>query len=362
MAIYKDKKRNTYYYSTYVDLPNGERKRYMKRGFKTKKEAKNAEIDFLYNFDIEDEENLSFEKIADMYLSWYKKRRKESSYMKIESVVRIHLKPFFGRKKIKEITKRDVIRFHDKLLDNLGIASAKKIHTILSATLNHAIKMEYLKVNVAREVGNIEMKEPKRLDFWTIDEFKQFIQEVDDLLLKSLFMTLFYGGLRKGEALALTWKDIDFDNNTININKTVYHNRVTSPKNEASNRKIKMPQHTMNLLGELKLQNKIKADYVVFGEFYDHVPQTTLDTKYEEYIKRAGLKHIRIHDLRHSHASYLINLGNDIQIISKRLGHAKTSTTYDIYSHLYPNAEDEAIEKMENDFKPASVVKISDYK
>ncbi len=99
--IYKDKKRKTYYYSTYVNLPNGERKRDMKRGFKTKKEAKNAEIDFLYNFDIEDEENLSFEKIADIYLSWYKKRRKESSYTKIENVVRIHLKPFFGRKKIK---------------------------------------------------------------------------------------------------------------------------------------------------------------------------------------------------------------------------------------------------------------------
>ncbi|MEK4305894.1 site-specific integrase [Oceanobacillus sp. FSL K6-0251] len=362
MAVYKDKKRNTYYYSVYVDLPNGEKKRFMKRGFKSKKEAKDAEIDFLYNFDVEDEENLSFGKIADMYLDWYRKRRKESSYMKIESVVRIHLKPRFEHKKIKDISKRDVIRFHDHLLDNLGVASAKKVHTVLSATLNYAIRLEYLKVNVAREVGNIEMKEPKRLDFWTIDEFKQFIQEADELLFRTLFMVLFYGGLRKGEALALTWKDIDFDNNTIDINKTVYHNRVTSPKNESSNRKIKMPQHTMKLLGELKLQNKNKIDYVVFGEYFNHVSHTTIDRRFEEYIKQSKVKRIRIHDLRHSHASYLINLGNDIQIISKRLGHANTSTTYDIYSHLYPNAEDEAIEKMENDFKPASVVNISDYK
>ncbi|WP_330948867.1 site-specific integrase [Virgibacillus sp. MG-45] len=362
MTIYKDKKRGTYYYSVYVDLPNGETKRYMKRGFKSRKEARNAEIEFLFHFDVEDEENITFGKIADMYLNWYEKRRKKSSYTKIESVVRIHLKPRFEHKRIKDILKRDIVRFHDDLLDVLSAASAKKVHTVLSAILNYAISLEYLSINVAREVGNIDVKEKKKMDFWTIHEFKKFIQVVDDLMYQSLFMVLFYGGLRKGEALALTWKDIDFNNNIINIEKTVYHRRVTSPKNESSVRKIKMPQHTINLLGELKLQSKNKKDYVVFGEFYDHVPETTIDRFYNYYVGQAKVKRIRIHDFRHSHASYLISQGNDIQIVSKRLGHANTSTTYDIYSHLYPNAEEEAIAKMEDDFKPADVIKISDYK
>ncbi|WP_017470668.1 tyrosine-type recombinase/integrase [Amphibacillus jilinensis] len=362
MTVYKDKKRGTYYYSAIVDLPNGERKRYMKRGFKTKKEAKNAEIEFLYNFEVEDEENLSFGQIADMYLSWYKKRRKASSYTKIESIVRVHLMPRFEHKKIKDIIKRDIVRFHDHLLDHLSVVSAKKVHTVLSAVLNYAISLEYLRVNVAREVGNIDIKVSKNIDFWTIDEFKEFIAVVDDLMFQTFFMVLFYGGLRKGEALALTWNDIDFDNNIIDINKTVYHGRITSPKNESSVRKIKMPQHTMNLLGELKLQSKIKMDYVVFGTFKDHIAHTTIDRYFHQYIEQVEVKRIRIHDFRHSHASYLISLGNDIQIVSKRLGHANTSTTYDIYSHLYPNAEDDAIAQMEEDFKPASVVKISDYK
>ncbi|WP_338021875.1 site-specific integrase [Amphibacillus cookii] len=129
------------------------------------------------------------------------------------------------------------------------------------------------------------------------------------MLLQTFFMVLFYGGLRKGEALALTWNDIDFDNNIIDINKTVYHGRITSPKNESSVRKIKMPQHTMNLLGELKLQSKIKMDYVVFGAFKDHIAaHTTIDRYFHQYIEQVEIKRIRIHDFRHSHASYLISL------------------------------------------------------
>lgn len=357
MAIYRDKKRGTYYYSVYV-----EGKRYLKRGFKTRKEAKDAEIDFLYNFDVVDEENIKFKELADMYLKWYKRRRKTSSYKKIKSVVKIHLQPRFNKKHIKDISKRDIVRMHDDLLDTLSVASVKKVHTVLSAMFNHAIKLEYLRVNVAREVGNLDIKEDKRMDFWTIDEFKKFIRHVDDLMYKTFFMTLFYGGLRKGEALALTWKDIDFENNIINIDKTVHQRNVTSPKNESSIRKIKMPQHTMNLLGELRLQTDNKIDYVVFGEFYDHIPETTIDRYYANYIKQSKVKRIRLHDFRHSHASYLINMGNDIQVVSKRLGHANTSTTHDIYAHLYPNAEDDAVAKMEDDFKPADVINISNFR
>lgn len=356
MAIYKDKKRKTYYYSVSVGG-----KRHLKRGFKTRAEAKRAETEFLYNYDEVDEENITFGQLSKMYLDWYKRRRKNSSYVKIESVVRIHLNPRFERKKIKNINKRDITKMHDELLDELSVTSAKKIHTVISAILNYAIEHDYLNINVAREIGNINIKSNKIMNFWTVDEFRKFISVVDDLLYKTFFMVLFYGGLRKGEALALTWNDINFENNTINIDKTVYLRKVTSPKNESSIRKIKMPQHTINLLGELKLQNKVEIDYAVFGVAYDHIPETTIDRHYNNYIKKASVKRIRIHDFRHSHASYLINQGNDIQIVSKRLGHSNTSTTYDIYSHLYPNVEDEAIKRMEDDFKPAEVIEISKY-
>lgn len=360
MAIYRDKKRGTYYFSVYVDV-NGESKRFVRRGFANKNEAKKAEIDFLYNFDAEGEENISFSKLAHMYLRWYEKRRKNSSYTKIESVTRVHILPEFGNKLAKDVTKRNVIMFHDELLSKLKPVSAKKVHTVLSAILNHGISLEYLKINVAREVGNVDVLEDKRINFWTVDEFKQFISVVDDNFYKSFFMMLFYGGFRKGELLALTWKDIDFESNTIDINKTVYQRNVTSPKNRSSVRIVKLPEHTMKLLKEKKLQSKNKLTYVVFGNFFDHKPETTIDRDYNIYVKTSKLKRIRLHDFRHSHASYLIHLGIDISVISKRLGHANTSTTYDVYGHLYPNAEDTAISIMEDDFKPAEVIEISDY-
>lgn len=362
MAIYKDKKRGTWYYSVYVDVSNGKQKRFMKRGFKTKKEARDAEIDFLYNFDVVDEENMKFDDISEEYLQWYKVRRKKSSYTKIESLMRIRILPFFKEKYVKEITNRDVTRFHNELLAKFSVSSAKRTHAALSAVLNYAIRQDYLSANVAREVGNIDVKENKRMEFWTLEEFKKFISVVDDLMYRTFFMTLYFSGMRKGEQLALRWADIDFENNIINVDKTTYFNDITSPKTQSSVRKLKMPQHTMTLLGELKLRFPNKPDYFVFGEVYNHLSETTIDVHYNDYVDEAGVKRIRLHDFRHSHASYLINKGNDIQIVSKRLGHQNTSTTYDVYAHLYPNAEDEAIKNMEDDFKSADVIEISNFR
>lgn len=125
-----------------------------------------------------------------------------------------------------------------------------------------------------------------------------------------------YCCIRKGELLALTWGDIDFENNIINVDKTVYNRIITKPKTSSSIRKIHMPKHVMRLLSQLKIEHKPKLTYVVFGEFYDHISTTTLDRKYEQYVKAAGVKRIRIHDFRHSHASYLINKNIIVSVIA----------------------------------------------
>src|SRR5699024_8420852 len=140
----------------------------------------------------------------------------------------------------------------NKMLDKYSISGAKRTHTMLSTVLNFAIKMEYITINVAREVGNIQASQPKQIEYWTLDQFKEFISHVDDLMHKSFFMCLFFGGFRKGELLAITWKDVNFDNNTIDINKSASRNAVTTTKNESSVRIVKMPNHTMNLLRQLK--------------------------------------------------------------------------------------------------------------
>lgn len=365
MAIYKDNKRGTYYVSVYVEYKNGDRKRVMRRGFKTQAEAKRAEAEIIMEATINNPDNPLIDDLLDEYIKWYKKRRKESTVYNKKGVIRRYIRPFFKDKHIQDVKKRDVMKFHDYLLDKLSLVTAKAIHKDLSAFLNYAIQMEYTNINVARETGNIDAVEDKTINYWTLEEFREFLEVVNNDRYYTLFMVLFYSGARIGEVLALTWNDVDFDNNVIDINKRYYKTTIDTPKTQSSVRKIKLPNHTINRIKQLKLKEKHKKDdYFIFGEFYKPLNQSTVAQQFYKYLDmfiddgKQTLKRIRIHDFRHSHATYLINKGYDIQIISKRLGHTKTSTTYDIYAHLYPNKEDEAVNDMDNDFKSAEVIKL----
>lgn|SRR5699024_2757753 len=364
MAIYKDEKRGTYYVSVYVTMNNGERKRVLRRGFSTQAEARVAEAEIILNATIDNPDNPLFEDLLDEYITWYEKRRKESTVYNLKGTINRYIKPFFKDMRVQDIKKRDIMKFHDFLLEKLAVTTAKSTHRNLSTILNYAIQMEYLNVNVAREVGNIDATDNKKIDYWTLEEFKEFLTAVDNERYYTLFMVLFYSGARIGEVIALTWNDIGFENNTVDINKRYYKTKIDTPKNKSSIRKLKLPNHTINLLRQLKLQRKHKKDdYFIFGNFYKPPNHSTVSQQFSKYLNRfiddkgkQTLKRIRIHDFRHSHASYLINRGYDIQIISKRLGHSKISTTYDVYAHLYPNKEDEAVRGMENDFKPSEVI------
>jgi len=357
MPVYKDEKRGTYYFITRVPTKNGT-KQIKRRGFSSRPEARKAEAKAILEAEegLFEEENPTFEFVAKKYLEWYERRRKKSSYLKISSIIETHLIPRFGKRKIDKIRNRDITSLQDDLLNEFAISHVKKIHQVLSSIFNFAIKQEYTSDNPARTVGNIDIEEERHINYWTLEEFKQFMSHVDDELYYALFMTLYYSGLRKGELLALTWKDIDFDNNIINVDKTVYNRIVTTPKTSSSIRTIEMPKFVMNLLAELKLKRKPKIEYVVFGEFYDHISTSTLDRKYDEYVKASEVKRIRLHDFRHSHASYLINKGTIPSLVAKRLGHKDVATTLNTYSHLYPSTEKEIVSQMEDDFKPAKII------
>lgn len=345
MAVYKDKKRKTWYFSTYIKDRSGKSKRVMRRGFDSQREAKEAEADIIFNAKMTTSENPPFGGVLDEYLSWYEKRNKSSTVYRKRGRVELYIRPFFD-KRIQNITKRDVVRFHDFLLEKLAVSTAQTAHKDLSSILNYAISMEYIEKNVAREVGNIDKKRKKHVNYWTIEEFKEFMKVVDNDRYRALFLLLFYSGARIGEVLALTWADLNDD--TVRINKRYYNNEIDTTKSDSSTRNVKIPKHTVNALNAIK--NDDKDDYYIFGSYYKPMNQSSVNQQFYKYKKASTVKSIRLHDFRHSHATYLINRGHDIQIVSKRLGHSKTSITYDIYAHLYPNKEDEAVEDMENDF------------
>ena len=361
MAIFKDDERGTYYFVVRVKTKAGKTKQIKRRGFKKPKEVRLAEAQFLLDWENDElsEETITFKEVAEEYLDWYQKRRKESSYTKIASIINTHLIPRFKSKRLESIRNRDITKYHDDLIESkLAVSHIKKIHTTLSAVFRYAIKQEYTKINPAADVGNVDLEEDNKINFWTLEEFKHFISFVDDDMYRTLFMTLYYSGMRKGELLSLTWKDINFDEKTIRIDKTAYNRKITTTKTKGSTRTIIMPEHTMRLITQLKASTEFyKPEYVVFGEFHNHISTTTLDRYFAKYVKASGVKKIRIHDFRHSHASYLINNGAIISVIAQRLGHANPSTTLNVYSHLYPSTEKEVVSMMENDFEKAKIYK-----
>src|SRR5699024_10041294 len=163
--------------------------------------------------------------------------------------VELYIRPFFD-KRIQNITKRDVVQFHDFLLEKLAVSTAQTAHKDLSSILNYAISMEYIEKNVAREVGNIDKKRKKHVNYWTIEEFKEFMKVVDNDRYRALFLLLFYSGARIGEVLALTWADLNDD--TVRINKRYYNNEIDTTKSDSSTRNVKIPKHTVNALNAIR--------------------------------------------------------------------------------------------------------------
>lgn len=360
MAVYKDKERGTWYFTARVKQLDGNTKQVKRRGFKTKKEATIAEAKAITSEP--QAADMLFKDLAEKYIEWYAARRKQSSTNKITSVLRIHLIPKFGEMKLADIRPSHVTNFQTDLIGKYSGNHAKRICTTLTSTFSFGVRNEYTKDNPSRMVGTGEIQLSKRIDYWALDEFKKFIKHVDDFTYYTLFMTLYYSGMRKGELLALTWKDIDFENNKIDINKTEYQRQITTPKTAASTRKIVMPEHTMSLLDKLKKDTAVtvplKSHHVVFGEVTTSIATSTLDDNYNHYVKLSKVNRIRLHDFRHSHASYLINRGAIISVVAKRLGHSDVATTLNTYNHLYPSTEDDIVSLMEDDFKKAKILKL----
>lgn len=243
---------------------------------------------------------------------------------------------------------QDVLDFQKFMLQrNLSTSYIIKAQSHLTGMLNHAIRFFDLKKNVSSIAGNIKDTDEVTHNVWTVDEFEQFYSLIDDIEHKSMFRLLFYSGLRKGEARALTWRDVNFKHSYLNINKTNYKGIIGEPKSKTSTRIVYMPSHTMDVLNEYKewyKQNRpYKDDYVVFGSFYKSVGETTIDRWYDRYQIGSGIPRIKIHEFRHSHITDCIFRAEmDKDLVMKRVGHTNLDYIERIYSNPYSNIQKSA--------------------
>lgn len=361
MPVYKDKERGTWYFQiNYTDV-NGNARSIKRRGFETKRAAKEAEYKRTLELNYKPDMDIPFHDLYNNYFIYTEPRVKYSSYYSKKNLGDLHILPFFKNKKVRYITTKDIISWQQEMLvKNYSYEYLSKIYTNLSAILQYGIKHHGIKENPCKLVGNFKNPEEIKceINYWTFDEFKQFISVIDDdIEFYTFFSFLYYTGARKGETLALTWKDIDFDINEVNIYKGIQEKskdggrKIGPPKTKNSIRRILIPKELANHLKKYyercKYFEGFNNECFVFG-ISKPFATTTIDRRFRKYIEKSGVKKIRIHDLRHSHASLLINSGANILVVSKRLGHKNTDETLNTYSHMFPNKEREIVNLIDN--------------
>lgn len=340
MPVYKDEKRNTWFCKCNYKDWLGESKSKMKRGFATKKDAQQWERDFLQKQSAS--MDMKFASFVEVYFEDKAPRLKERSIMTKRTLFETKIIPYFGEKQMNEITAVDIIKWQNTLLNqDYKPTYLRMIQNQMTALFNHAEKFYDLKDNPCKKVDKMGRSNAKELNFWTKDEYEQFIQgfSSDEEMYRIIFQRLFWLGCRVGELLALTSQDIDFENGTVNISKTYYRRNqtdyLTPPKTESSNRKITIPKF---LVEEMK--DFVDRQYGLTPE--DRIFPITdraIQKKMKQKTEQAKLKPIRVHDLRHSHIALLIEKGMQPLVIAQRVGHDSVNTTMNIYGHLYPNKQ-----------------------
>ena len=352
MAAFKNKTNGTWYVQfRYTDW-KGERQQKLKRGFATKKEAQAWEREFLMQKQAD--VNMTFESFAQLYEKDMKPKLKLNTWLTKESIIQKKILPYFGKRKLSEITAKDVMDWQNVIR---GLTDAKgkpysptylkTVHNQLSALFNHAVRYYGLQVNPAAKAGNMGVEERREMLFWTKEEYLKFADAMMDKLLSYYaFEMLYWCGIREGELLALTPTDFDFEAGTVSISKSYQRLKgkdvITTPKTKKSNRVIKMPKFLCGEMEDyLKMFYSAGADERIFP-----VSKHYLHHEMDRGAKAAGVKRIRIHDLRHSHISLLIDMGFTALAIADRVGHESIDITYR-YAHLFPTRQTEMADKLD---------------
>lgn len=351
MAAFKNEDNGTWYAMfRYTDW-KGERKQKCKRGFATKREALDWEQEFLRQkrADVD----MIFESFVTLYEKDIKPRLKENTWLTKESIIQKKILPYFGQRKLSEITAKDVIAWQNEIRSQkdkngclLSSTYLKTIHNQLSAIFNHAVRYYDLRLNPAAKAGNMGTEERKEMLFWTKEEYQKFSDAMMDKPMSYYaFEMLYWCGIREGELLALTSADFDFDKETVSINKSYQRLKgrdvITTPKTKKSNRIIKLPQFlSVEMQEYLKMLYGAKPDDRIFP-----VTKHYLKHEMERGCKATGVKRIRIHDIRHSHVSLLIDMGFTALAIADRVGHESIDITYR-YAHLFPSRQTEMAGKL----------------
>lgn len=353
MPAYKDEKHGTWYVvMRYTDW-TGKRRTTTKRGFETKREAKEWEAEAVrVNGKTPD---ITLGSLCTLYVEDLRKRRKPATVYTQEHIIKKYILPYLADTPVDHIGAAEIRAWQNQIMQLTSIITKEKLsqHTLrnisvcLSSVFNFGVRFHGLlnnPIKIARGMGHSEA----HVEFWEPEEFEKFLSVIPDDDEKLYFTVLYTSGMRVGEFLALTEPDLDYRKNTIRINKTYNWKLKISgpPKTRDSIRTISMPAHIMR-----QLHDFVKRYYSPPERIFEATTHKILSLRLRKYIELAGVKKIRIHDIRHSHASFLIHQGIPVTAIAQRLGHKNPKITLEVYSHVFAGADNDIAEKINNCFQ-----------
>lgn len=332
MAVYKDKKRGTWYALIRYTDDEGNPKSKMKRGFELKRDAINYEHEFRQS--LKSPKDNTYSSVFEDYLSSLNSKsetkqniiQKHNAFLKEYENNRLSS---FRPKKILNIIELIKNSDYSKSYKNYALMHFKAV--LRFAKQNYDINTRYELIKKIPKDTNDHIQ----FDTWTDEEFNQFIKSVEHVVYRSLFIVLYRTGLRRGEALALEYNDLQ--GNTLKISKS-YRRKKDTLKNVSSYRTILLDNLTIETLNNLKVPH----GYLFFGGD-NYLSLSQIDRYFKQGIKKSKVKPIRLHDLRHSHATNLINKGANIVAVSKRLGHSDIKMTIHTYTKILEKTDEELI-------------------
>lgn len=329
----------------------GKKHKSTKRGFETKREAEEWLRDFLSKQSMDF--NMKFKDFMELYFEDMCTRLRESTIRRKRYIFDLKITPYFGLKRMNEITAPDIRAWQNEMLKrDYSQTYLRAINNELKAVFNYAAKYYDLPHNPCVKAGTIGKSHAGEMKIWTVEEFECFVEKLMNKQQSYLaFMILFWTGMRLGELLALTIGDIDMDANTISISKSLQRldkrDVVTEPKTPRGIRTIAVPEFLLDDIRDYidRLYKPEKTDRLI------PVTKYFLEHEIKRGIKESGVKDIHIHCLRHSNCALLASLGFTPVEIAERLGHEKVETTLNIYAHVMPERRGAIADRLDQLYK-----------
>ena len=285
-----------------------------------------------------------------------------ATYSLYEWLINTHIIPYFNNTPLKEISRSTVQKLINEKSLQLSPINVKKIASIIQNVFEIAIADNLLENNPAKTIIKPKIERNQDINVWTKEEFTHFLDVAKCSRFHIVFLIALTTGMRQGEILGLRWRDVNLDKGLITIVQSLDHSgkKFNATKTKSSIRSIHIvPELVSALIQHKQLlddeQKKYKSlyqinDLVIPSSHGTPMNPRNINRVFDNLIIKAKLKKIRFHDLRHTHATFSLSIGQNVKIVSERLGHTTTRMTLDTYSHLLPSMQKDSVDQLSNAF------------